>query len=254
MENLKDRERIASISEEIININNKIVGTIFKKEVPEELLYQTKDFLLKDGKLIKSEELLISTNQKTIKEYSNGILQTEIVIDRYGCIFYKIIYKYDSNGNKILHDMDFPGSNKYVTEFLNYYDNQSRLVKKESYVNAKFEYTEDICYDSNNNVSLIWRRNKENIEIYKRNNYYNYFNQIYKAIGVDNEKGNKTRFEYLTEYNPNGDISVYTSSKSGSRDISVFEYKYDYRSNWIEKKKIQDGKLSQIFKRRIRYV
>jgi len=253
MDNLKRKESIVSIFEEIINVNSKIVGTIFKKEVLEEVLFQTRQYYFTNGMLIKSEEFLTNTNQKTIKEYSNEKLQTDTTIDRYGCVFHKTIYKYDINGNKILHDMDFPGSNRYITEFLNYYDNQSRLIKKESYANAKFEYTEDICYNSNNNISLIWRKNSDNNEIYKRNNYYNYFNQLYKAVGLDNEKGNKSFFEYLYEYNNNGEVSVYTSLKNGKTQISKYEYKYDYQSNWIEKQQFQDGKLNQILKRRINY-
>lgn len=253
MENLKRKEIIFSISEEIIDVNTKIVGTIFKKEISEEVLFQKKEFYFTSGLISKSEEFLISTNHKTIKEYSNGKLLSDINFDKYGCVFYKTIYKYDIHGNKILHDMDFPKSNNYKTEFLNYYDNQSRLIKKESYTNAKFEYTEDICYDSNNNISLIWRKNSDNNEIYKRNNYYNYFNQLYKAVGIDNENVNRVRFEYLYEYNNNGDISVYTVIKNGNNQTIRYEYKLDYNSNWIEKKEIKENKVIRIHKRKINY-
>ena len=253
MENLKRKEIIVSISEEIIDVNTKIVGTIFKKEISEEVLFQKKIFYFTSGLLSKSEEFLISTSQKTIKEYTNGKLLSDITFDKFGCVFYKTIYKYDVNGSIILHDMDFPKSNNYKTEFLNYYDNQSRLIKKESYTNAKFEYTEDICYDSNNNISLIWRKNSYNNEIYKRNNYYNYFNQLYKAIGIDSENVNRIRFEYLYEYNNNGDISVYTVIKNGSNQTIRYEYKLDYNSNWIEKKEIKENKVIRIHKRKINY-
>jgi len=253
MDNLKRKESIVSIFEEIINVNSKIVGTIFKKEVSEEVKFQTKEHFFSNGLLFKTEEIETNTNQKTNREYSNGKLLNEVILDRYGCIFYKITRKYDEKGNEILHDMEFPGSNKYVTEYLNYYDNQSRLIKRESYKNAKFEYKEDICYDSNNHISLIWRRNLNDNEIYKKNNYYNYSNQLFKAIGVDNENTNNPRFEFLYEYNNNGDVSIYTSSKNGPRQILQYEYKYDNYSNWIEKKQIQDGKLYRIFKRKINY-
>lgn len=253
MENLKRKESIVSIFEETINVNNKIVGTIFKKEVSEEVTFQTKEHFFSNGMLFKSHEIETNTNQKTIREFSNGKLLNETTLDRYGCVLYKIIRKYDVNGNEILLDMDFPGSNKYVIEYLNYYDNQSRIIKRESYRDAKFEYKEDICYDSNNNISLIWRRNIDNHEIYKKNNYYNYSNQLFKAIGIDNENKNSPRFEYLYEYNNNGDVSTYTSSKNGSRQILQYDYKYDYYSNWIEKKQTQDGKINRIFKRKINY-
>ena len=253
MENLKNKEKIVSILEEIINVNSKIVGTIFKKEIFEEVLFQTNQYYFTNGSLFKSETFSLDTNQKILKEYSNGKLLSDKELDKYGCISYKTIQEYDINGNIILRQTDFTGSSTYKHEYINSYDNQSKLIKIKCSTNSKFEYTEDICHDSNNNISLIWRRDSNNNEIYKRNNYYNYFNQPFKGIGVDYENGNRIRFEHLYEYNNNGDVSVYTSSKNDKKKITKYEYKYDYQSNWIEKKQFQENCLIKIFKRSINY-
>lgn len=253
MDNLKRKENIVSIYEEIIDVNYKMAGAIFKKEVAEESLYKKIIYYLSNGLLIKAEEYLISTNHKYIKEYSNGKIVSEINFDKFSCLCYEIIFKYDINGNKILHDMKFPKSKTYTTEFLNYYNNELQLIKRESYTNAIFDYAEDICYDSKKNVSLIWRKNTDNIELYKVNNYYNYFNQLYKSVGIDNKNQKRIRFEYLYEYNSNGDISVYTKIENGNNQVTKYEYKLDYNSNWIEKKEIKENKILKIHKRSIKY-
>ena len=253
MHNLKNKDKIFSISESCFDVSQSIEGLFIKKNVVNETLNKTTEYSLSNGVLIKADELWTQSNKKVICEYVNGKLLSEINLDKFGCIIFKIQCKYDSYENMILYRMDFEKGSKSKTEYLNYYNSQFQLIKLESYKNSQFEYTEDNCYNSNNSVSLKLRRNSNLAEIYKQNNYYNYFNKLHKSSGIEYENGKFVRFEYCYEYNNYGDVTVFSSNKNDINQIIKYEYKYDYQLNWIEKKFSQHDKIFKIILRKIIY-
>ena len=197
IDKLRNKEKIAKIVEEQFLISYSTSGKIFKKEVAEESLLKTSIYFFNNGELIKSEEIHPSLSKKIFCEFEKEKLITEITLNKYDCITDKTTRKYDSIGSLIEYQTNYFGSiggNKpYNAEYKNFYDNFSRLIKKECRRNSEFIYTEDICYDSKNNITLVLRKNSQGKEIYKKTNYYNFFDQLYKVVGneIINDSLNK---------------------------------------------------------------
>lgn len=253
-ENLQKTENLISFVENKFQLVHSKSGGFFKKDLVTEVLISNIRCDYLDGKLKSSEETFLERGNKVLKEYINGKIFSSISLDKYGCLVDKSNCKYDHNGNMTIQEIHIRGS-IYKYEYSNYYNDKRQLVKKEHTTKSLIDsdYTEELCYNKNNEITLVLRRDKKNQDIYKRNNFYNHFNQLYLMVIEEVENGRRKKLEHLYEYNTNNDLKISTLKKNDLSRITVYEYEYDNHSNWKEKREIVDGKLEYIYRRKLSY-
>ncbi|GHA45859.1 hypothetical protein GCM10007103_28740 [Salinimicrobium marinum] len=144
---------------------------------------------------------------------------------------YKVLYyTYRQEGNfEYLNHANSDSS--YITKKLFVYDNLNRLTRMEDY--ADKEFVQDMRISTYNDT--ISNNKFKEIVIWTKhdNSFYNEF-----------------------EYDKNGNVitMIIGNFSEDKKSINRYEYIYDDRNNWIEKRHIGwRGKLSTVFKREIRY-
>ena len=144
---------------------------------------------------------------------------------------YKILYStYKQKGNmEYLNHANSDSS--YITKKLFVYDKQNRLIRYEDY--ADKDYIQDL-----------------RISTYKDTISKNKFTEIFFCPKYNNSSYNE--FEYEESGNV---VSMKIGNFVGSEpSINRYEYVYDIRGNWTEKKHFGwRGKLSTVFRREIEY-
>lgn len=119
----------------------------------------------------------------------------------------------------------------YQTKKLFVYDKFNRLIRMEDY--AEKEFVQDLRISTYNDTTT---------------------NNMFREIVIWTKYDNAFYNEF--EYDKNGNVitMIIGNFSDDKKSINRYEYIYDNRNNWIEKRHIGwRGKLSAVFKREIRY-
>ena len=159
--------------------------------------------------------------------------------------------EYDVNGNLNIEKKCDAANNILVQTDYTYDTNNTLLKKKQWFKNINFTAIERYDYNSRGEVTVITKETPTEIsrEQYKYNSSgnviekseYNAKNQHYSTL--------------LYEYNIQGDkTGLYKLNVSGEMTyFEQYEYQYDEKDNWTEKKIFIKGDWKSVEKREIKY-
>ncbi len=180
---------------------------------------------------------------------------TKWIIFQNDTIYATYTMKYDANGN-VIFENEYRGNNVPV-KLLKRSFNKQNLKEKEQVIEYKLwdtlNYVNIFIYNSNKKL-ILEKSNIENDSTYYEIKYSYHNNGKLKEYKTTQKVGDY--FVITTQkFNKYGDLIEFSRlpSDKRSKEVWVYNYKYDSKNNWIEKIEFKDNNPLRIVKRTIKY-
>ncbi len=277
------RHKSRKISVKRVYTNNKIswlekfskIGELEYKRVYE---YNELNLLVKETELNKNDSIIYTKSYLYNKKNQlTDVIKTDYYKIKYLYIkdneFYEVRYS-DYKDNLSIHEARYflnDGENKiyinsmlkskgiktfdeiYNAETILYYEKEynsgNKLIR--DFHKGRDGNTIEIIHEYNNTIiTRSIRVDSENE--FKEITEYEYFeNKLVSRIAKDDD--NRTTFKEILKYNEYADLSYKEQKREFFKEIYTYEYSYDLKGNWIERKEYINDKLFEVVKREIEY-
>jgi len=196
-----------------------------------------------DDEILDSEEVFTYTNSGKISKIET--------LKKNGSINKTISVEYDANDNvireiKVNYKYDVESETTYL-----YNDSNVLLSKKQQFPTIKFSTTDLYFYNDLLQIREIQKATPDG----NSKEVYSYNEKGYLLEKAEYDISNKIFSSIMYEYNLLGDkISLFKFDPSGEMTyFEQYEYVYDNKGNWTEKKTYVKGDFMSIEKRVIKY-
>ena len=167
-------------------------------------------------------------------------------------LYLKYINQFDAKGN-LVESARFNANDSIIARYIYKYDKRANVIETLIMKSSDSLSLRVISvYDENNNLIEVKQFNGGILNEISTSKYDNKRNQIEKNVyGIDENLKSRTTYSY-NEKNDITDVYLYNSNGRLEKK-STFEYKYDFKDNWVEKTDYINEKVVKITERKLEY-
>lgn len=258
MDDLRRLSRIQNIRELKFDVSDFITGIIFKeRNIEKTLVYETY-YNFCNGIINKKISNNCKTESKSVTEYNDvGYEIRTIDYDKYNCEKGSKSFKYNTQ-NQIIeiyskYLFDYPSVSKFIKSefFENDHGVEQKVIKDEFYYKDVFSGFSKSYFTRSNPLFKREEYNENRVLVYTKYFSYNSLDQLFK---ITTQYVGEAYTSLMYQRNSIGDIIEIVEEKNFTKMVKEqYEYIYDSFNNWIEQRKIENGKITGIIERTIHY-